>query len=476
MIKQVFTLIGLFIISLVTIQTLPNIYNSISKDTLSPFILLTLTPLAIFLLNPYYFSSPQIYMVDFSCFKPPSHCKAPFARFIEASEASGTFSKETIATMSKILHMSGISQETYLPPSIFSMPPKPDHKESVDEAHTVLFTSMSDLLSKTRVLPQEIDILIVNCCYFCTSPSFSSIIINKFKLREDVKSYTLSGMGCSASIAAVDLAKNLLTVHNGQNAVVLSTEIISQTWYPGNDPSMLTINCLFRMGGAAILLTNKPQLKHMSKYKLLLSLRTQIASVDAAYNSSQIHTDSNGIDGFRVQRGLMKIVSQTLIHHIKALAPRILPVRETLRYMISSFLPTKLIPSHKTCSSNVLYVPNFKTAVDHFMLPTSGKAWVKTMGKGLGLDEWDVEPTLMTLRRFGNQSSSSIWYVLAYIEAKGRVKEGDRLLQLMVGTGMKCCSAVWECVRSINGEAETGPWADCIDRYPEAMSGLTETS
>uniref|UniRef100_A0A7N1A419 very-long-chain 3-oxoacyl-CoA synthase n=1 Tax=Kalanchoe fedtschenkoi TaxID=63787 RepID=A0A7N1A419_KALFE len=335
--------------------------------------------------------------------------------------------------MSKILHMSGISQETYLPPSIFSMPPKPDHKESVDEAHTVLFTSMFDLLSKTRVSPQEIDILIVNCSVFCPSPSLSSMIINKFKLRDDVKSYNLTGMGCSASIAAVDLAKNLLTVHNGQNAA--------------------------------------PQLKHMSKYKLLLTLRTQIANVDAAYNCAQIRLDSNSIYGFRVQRGLMKIVSQTLTHHIKTLAPRILPVREILRY-IFSFLGTKLIPSHKTSSSNDLYVPNFKTAVDHFILPTSGKAWVKTMGKGLGLDEWDVEPTLMTLRRFGNQSSSSIWYVLAYIEAKGRVKEGDRLLQLMVGSGMKCCSAVWECVRSINGEAETGPWADCIDRYPEPISGL----
>lgn len=69
----------------------------------------------------------------------------------------------------------------------------------------------------------------------------------------------------------------------------------------------------------------------------------------------------------------------------------------------------------------------FKSVIEHFCLPTSGRPVIKETGKGLNLGESDMEPALMTLHRFGNQSSSSLWYELAYLEAKERVKKGDSL-------------------------------------------------
>jgi 3-ketoacyl-CoA synthase len=44
------------------------------------------------------------------------------------------------------------------------------------------------------VQPQEIDILITNCSIFCPTPSLASMLVNKFKLRQDVQSYHLGGM------------------------------------------------------------------------------------------------------------------------------------------------------------------------------------------------------------------------------------------------------------------------------------------
>lgn len=41
-------------------------------------------------------------------------------------------------------------------------------------------------------------------------------------------------MGCSAGIIAIDLAKDLLQIHKNCNAVVVSTENITQNWYTGN--------------------------------------------------------------------------------------------------------------------------------------------------------------------------------------------------------------------------------------------------
>nr|GEZ24461.1 probable dolichyl pyrophosphate Man9GlcNAc2 alpha-1,3-glucosyltransferase isoform X2 [Tanacetum cinerariifolium] len=68
--------------------------------------------------------------------------------------------------------------------------------------------------------------------------------------------------------------------------------------------------------------------------------------------------------------------------------------------------------------------------------------------------------------RFGNTSSSSLWYELSYLESKGRMKKGDRVWQIALGSGFKCNSAVWRCNRSVKTPVAGGPWEDCIDHYP----------
>lgn len=54
-------------------------------------------------------------------------------------------------------------------------------------------------------------------------------------MRSDILSYNLGGMGCSAGIVAIDLAKRLLNDRPNSLAVVVSTENITQNWYLGKD-------------------------------------------------------------------------------------------------------------------------------------------------------------------------------------------------------------------------------------------------
>jgi len=61
------------------------------------------------------------------------------------------------------------------------------------------------------------------------------MIVNKFKLRADVQSYNLGGMGCSAGIIGIHLAKDLLQVYPDARALVVSTEVLTRQWYLGND-------------------------------------------------------------------------------------------------------------------------------------------------------------------------------------------------------------------------------------------------
>lgn len=45
------------------------------------------------------------------------------------------------------------------------------------------------------------------CSLFSPTPSLCSMVSHKFSMRSDARTYNLSGMGCSAGIISIDLAK-----------------------------------------------------------------------------------------------------------------------------------------------------------------------------------------------------------------------------------------------------------------------------
>ena len=66
------------------------------------------------------------------------------------------------------------------------------------------------------------------------------------------------------------------------------------------------------------------------------------------------------------------------------------------------------------------YVPNFKTAFDHFLVHTGGRAVIEEVEKKLRLDPADVQPSKETLFRYGNTCCAAVFYVLTNMEARVR--------------------------------------------------------
>ncbi|GAY50176.1 hypothetical protein CUMW_124690 [Citrus unshiu] len=65
-------------------------------------------------------------------------------------------------------------------------------------------------------------------------------------------------------------------------------------------------------------------------------------------------------------------------------------------------------------------------------------------------------------------SSSSVWYELAYAEAKRRIPKGDRICQIGFGAGFNCNTVVWPVLKTINlnPALDKNPWIDDIDDFP----------
>ncbi|KAK7331619.1 hypothetical protein VNO80_28356 [Phaseolus coccineus] len=449
---------------LMTMEVLLSIYpffcdlSLISKGSISAT--QSLAAIALILILLYFcFRRRTVYLLDYVCYMPPDHLRVPYSHMLEHFEICN-FDQEKIDFEMKVLERSGIGVEACMPESVHELPPNDSMKLAQEEVELVLFRIVKDLLSKHKVNPKRIDILVSNCSLFCPTPSIASMIINKFGFRSNIRSVNLSGMGCSAGLLSINLAKDLLKVHNNSLALVLSMEAVAPNGYRGNDKSMLIANVLFRMGGAAILLSSRKQDKPVAKYKLQHLVRTHTGSYDQAYKSVYQESDENEIVGVSLSRSLLTVAASALRTNITTLGPLVLPYSEQLRFGWSVIC--KKIWARE---SKEIYVPNFKKAFEHFCIHAGGKSVIDVIEESLKLQKKDSEASRMTLYRFGNTSSSSLWYELCYWEAQGRVKKGDRVWQIAFGSGFKCNSAVWKCL-SDTDPSVSNAWSDRIHLYP----------
>ncbi|RWW65060.1 hypothetical protein BHE74_00027671 [Ensete ventricosum] len=420
------------------------------------------------LLGAYYLKkSSPVYLVDFACYKPDDEHKISKQCFLEMSEGIGLFNGESLDFQTKLTNRSGLGDETYLPPTVKARPPRLCMAEARMETEAVIFGCLDALFEATGVNPRhDVRILIVNSGLFNPTPSLASMIINRFKMREDVKSFNLGGMGCSAGLISIDLAKDLLQANPNSYAVVLSTENITLNWYFGSDRSMLLPNCIFRMGGAAMLLSNRRADAGRAKYKLVHVVRTHKGADDSCYGCVYQREDGHGVVGVSLARELMAVAGDALKTNITTLGPLVLPLSEQLKFLAT--LAGRRVLRLKGVRP---YIPDFLRAFDHFCVHAGGRAVLEEIQKNLRLSATDMEPSWSVLHRFGNTSTSSLWYELAYAEAKGRVRRGHRVWQIAFGSGFKCNSAVWWALRDVppvdvGGRGRCNPWADCVDSYP----------
>lgn len=170
------------------------------------------TSLMAVLATIYFMSRPRkVYLVDFACYKPDPSLMCTREMVVE--KVSAVISEESAVFTKKVLERSGLGDRTYAA-GLKDFPPKRPFECAREEAETVIFGAIDALFAKTQVKARDIGIVIVNISAFNPTPSLSSTIINRYKLRGDVVSCNIGGMGCSAGLISIDLAKRLLQVRS----------------------------------------------------------------------------------------------------------------------------------------------------------------------------------------------------------------------------------------------------------------------
>ncbi|XP_062200558.1 3-ketoacyl-CoA synthase 1-like [Phragmites australis] len=118
------------------------------------------------------------------------------------------FNAEVLDFQTKITKCSGLSDRMYLPPGIQARPPRLSMAEARTEAETVMFGSLDALFAATGIDPRrDVCVLIVNCSLFNLTSSLACMAVHRYRMRENVKSFNLGGMGCRAGLIAVNLTK-----------------------------------------------------------------------------------------------------------------------------------------------------------------------------------------------------------------------------------------------------------------------------
>ncbi|ELP90763.1 hypothetical protein EIN_026020 [Entamoeba invadens IP1] len=396
----------------------------------------------VFAVTVWYFSArdPDIFLVGFATATPPKEYRVTQKEFAQYTHDIKVFNPESLAFLERMIPRTGLGDETALPHAFKSIPPDDSYKEGRDELEVSIRLACDELFKANKIDPtKDIDFIVSNCSMFAPTPSLAAMIMNIYKVKTTCKNYSLGGMGCSAGLISLDLARDILRCYKNVNVLVYSTENITRGWYGGQVRGKLLSDTLFRMGGAAILLSNKPKYRFSAPYKLMTTVRISHCKFDDAYHSIFQDEDDQGIVGTKIGRELFKCVSRALLSNLNVLMPQVMSWRDILRYAYDLLL-------HKIGKRGKqdMFKPNFRETFQGFCIHAGGRAIIDGLQENMELTDEDCYPSRAALYRFGNTSSSSVWYEFKFMERVQTLKKGDTVLQIGFGSGLKCNSVVWK--------------------------------
>lgn len=260
-------------------------------------------------------------------------------------------------------------------------------------------------LESAQVDPHQIDLVITCSCTGMLLPSLSVLIAKELGLRTDVRRMPITEAGCAGGAYALARAHDYVRGFPRARVLVIAVELPSLTLQTADQSSSNVIACALFGDGAAAALVEGAQLESDAARPRLRIMDTH----------TEVFPNSLGDLGFDLREGGLHIVLSRWV-------PEIISTHafET----IARFL-------HKSGLSI--------SDLSYFVLHPGGRRVLDALSASLQLTEESTKISREVLRRYGNQSSVSVLFVLDRTLKQGSVEGFGLLAAFGPGITMELC-------------------------------------
>jgi len=254
-------------------------------------------------------------------------------------------------------------------------------------------------LDAAGLQPRDVDHLFFVTVTGIGTPSLDARLVNRLRLRPDVKRTPIFGLGCVAGAAGTARAADVLRAFPGEVAVMLSVELCSLT-LQREDVSIANIiaSGLFGDGAAAMVLSGSERPASGGAPRVVAT-------------RSVFYPDTERIMGWDVVESGFKVV-------LSAKVPSL--VTEHVRSDVDAFLAGQGLR---------------REDIRHWIAHTGGPKVLQAFESALELPPEALRRSWDSLRKTGNLSSASVLFVLAELLAAGDARPGDFGLLMAMGPG-----------------------------------------
>lgn len=285
----------------------------------------------------------------------------------------------------------------------FDLAPDALHARFIKHAPLLATQAAERALTDARRQPPDIDAIIISTCTGYLCPGLTSYVSERLGLRPDVLTLDLVGQGCGAALPNLRTAEALLTANHCRQVLSVCVEVCSAALYFDDDPGVLISACLFGDGAGAAVLSNSANGKRKLEWKT---------------SGSLLKPGDRELLRFEQKGGI-------------------------LRNILSPQVPRLAAQHAASVLTQVLALGKVeRSQITGWVLHPGGRDVLLALRERLRLNAHDVRWSETVLRKYGNLSSSSLFFVLQ--AAVADCAPGGYWWMSSFGAGFSCHGALLE--------------------------------
>lgn len=279
----------------------------------------------------------------------------------------------------------------------------------IDVAQDLGARAIDQALEQAGLRRRDLDALFVVSITGVASPSLDARLINRLRLRPDIKRTPIFGVGCVGGALALSRAADYTLAYPHHTAAVLSVELCSLT-FQRNDLSAANVvsSGLFGDGAAAVIVAGE-QVRMAPRNGTAANVTACSPRILAS--ESVFYENTEQIMGWDISGDGFKIV---LSPELPAL------IRRTLANDVDAFLGRHGLA---------------RDDIGSWVIHTGGPKVLDAIQDALSLGDGDLAPSWDSLRRVGNLSSTSVLLVLEDVIDNHAPPPGTLGMLLALGPG-----------------------------------------